>query len=39
MEQGVGDENSGDAGGVELKGFEEIGDDGDIRGLCVTSAC
>lgn len=39
MEQGVGDENLGDAGGVELKGFEEIGDDEDIGELCVTSAC
>lgn len=40
MERGVGEGKLGDAGGVELNGFEEIGDDGHIGGgLCETSAC
>lgn len=39
MERGVGEENLGDAGDVELKSFEETGDGGHIGGLWVTSAC
>lgn len=36
----MGEGKLGDAGGVELNGFEEIGDDGHIGGgLCETSAC
>lgn len=39
MERGVGEENLGDAGDVELKGFEEVGDDAYKWRLCVTLAC